>query len=486
MEAFVRAVDAAGVGSDARLEVVFMDDGSTDGTLEIVRALAARDPRVRYVSFSRNFGKEAALLAGLRKATGALVATLDADLQDPPALLPEMLRAIREEGYDCVATRRTSREGEPPVRSWFARRFYWLMRHFSDVALVDGARDYRMMTRRVVEAILALPEVNRFTKGIYQWVGFRTKWLAFPNVARAAGARAGETLGAGIGGMLVAAAKGWAGLALCVWPAVLAFGVMWVAWRNRRGLWAMVLRAPEWWCYLVAAAGLFSLSCGNGCIRLGMPFALAGVIVALRERRAFGTLGPRMRWGFVAMALAWMLCVTGWQTVLGLNNLRMLRVYRHDPQGVTVFAALPTGPFHYATCHGTYNKFHWMLFRRESGLAHDPIALTPWLYATLYHAPADFFAMAREVRPGIFVAPRAPRLAVLRGERPPEALCTAAQAWLAASSPQASGWRRFVPGRFRVMFPPEDFQLYIPGNHATITAADGQAYTLVTAPKPKP
>ena len=190
--------------------------------------------------------------------------------------------------------------------------------------------------------------------------------------------------------------------------------------------------------------------------------------------------------GFVAMALAWMLCVTGWQTVLGLNNLRMLRVYRHDPQGVTVFAALPTGPFHYATCHGTYNKFHWMLFRRESGLAHDPIALTPWLYATLYHAPADFFAMAREVRPGIFVAPRAPRLAVLRGERPPEALCTAAQAWLAASSPQASGWRRFVPGRFRVMFPPEDFQLYIPGNHATITAADGQAYTLVTAPKPKP
>ena len=187
VEAFVRAVDAAGVGSDARLEVVFVDDGSTDGTLEIVRALAARDPRVRYVSFSRNFGKEAALLAGLRKASGAVVATMDADLQDPPALLPEMLRAIRDEGYDCVATRRTSREGEPPVRSWFARRFYWLMRHFSDVALVDGARDYRMMTRRVVEAILALPEVNRFTKGIYQWVGFRTKWLAFPNVARAAG-----------------------------------------------------------------------------------------------------------------------------------------------------------------------------------------------------------------------------------------------------------------------------------------------------------
>lgn len=187
VEAFIRAVEETGVGRMARVEFVFVDDGSTDGTLGVVRRLAEGDPRVRYVSFSRNFGKEAALLAGLRKATGEVVATLDADLQDPPALLPEMLRAIREEGYDCVATRRTSREGEPPVRSWFARRFYWLMRHFSDVALVDGARDYRMMTRQVVEAILALPEVNRFTKGIYQWVGFRTKWLAFPNVARAAG-----------------------------------------------------------------------------------------------------------------------------------------------------------------------------------------------------------------------------------------------------------------------------------------------------------
>ena len=112
---------------------------------------------------------------------------MDVDLQDPPALLPEMRRAIVEEGYDCVATRRSSREGEPPVRSWFARRFYWLMRHCSDVALVDGARDYRMMTRQVVAAILSLPEANRFTKGIYQWVGFRTKWLAYPNIERTAG-----------------------------------------------------------------------------------------------------------------------------------------------------------------------------------------------------------------------------------------------------------------------------------------------------------
>ena len=184
VEAFVRAVRETGLGG---VEFVFVDDGSTDGTLGIVKRLAAGDAAVRYVSFSRNFGKEAALLAGLRKASGRFVVTMDVDLQDPPALLPEMLRAVREEGYDCVATRRTSREGEPPVRSWFARRFYWLMRHFSDVALVDGARDYRMMTRQVVEAILSMPEVNRFTKGIYQWVGFRTKWLAFPNVERAAG-----------------------------------------------------------------------------------------------------------------------------------------------------------------------------------------------------------------------------------------------------------------------------------------------------------
>ena len=184
VEGFVRAVREAGAEG---VEFVFVDDGSTDGTLAIIKRLAEGDGAIRYVSFSRNFGKEAALLAGLRKASGEIVVTMDADLQDPPTLLPEMLRAIREEGYDCVATRRTSREGEPPVRSWFARRFYWLMRHFSEVALVDGARDYRMMTRQVVDSILALPEVNRFTKGIYQWVGLRTKWLAFSNVERAAG-----------------------------------------------------------------------------------------------------------------------------------------------------------------------------------------------------------------------------------------------------------------------------------------------------------
>lgn len=184
VEAFVRAIEATGMDG---VEFVFVDDGSTDETLCIIKRLAERDGRIRYVSFSRNFGKEAALLAGLRKSMGGFVVTMDVDLQDPPALLPEMARALMEEGYDCVATRRTSREGEPPIRSWFARRFYWLMRHCSDVALVDGARDYRMMTRQVVEAILSLPECNRFTKGIYQWVGFRTKWIAFPNVERVAG-----------------------------------------------------------------------------------------------------------------------------------------------------------------------------------------------------------------------------------------------------------------------------------------------------------
>lgn len=184
IEAFVRAVDETKLSD---LEFVFVNDGSTDGSLRILRELAKKDVRVHYVSFSRNFGKEAALLAGLRKAQGDLIVTMDADLQDPPSLLPEMVRGIEEERFDCVATRRMTREGEPPVRSWFARRFYWIMRHFSDVALVDGARDYRMMTRQVVETILSLPEVNRFTKGIYQWVGFDTKWIAFPNVERMAG-----------------------------------------------------------------------------------------------------------------------------------------------------------------------------------------------------------------------------------------------------------------------------------------------------------
>lgn len=184
VETFIHAIDATALEN---VEIIFVDDGSSDATLSIVRQLTAQDNRIRYVSFSRNFGKEAALYAGLKKASGDLVATMDVDLQDPPSLLPEMIRTIIEEGYDSVATRRSSRKGEPPVRSWFAKRFYWLMHRFSEVRLVDGARDFRMMTRPMVDAILSVTEVNRFTKGIYQWVGFRTKWMSYPNIERTAG-----------------------------------------------------------------------------------------------------------------------------------------------------------------------------------------------------------------------------------------------------------------------------------------------------------
>lgn len=183
--AFVETIFALGLANP--LELVFVDDGSTDGTLAEIKAAVAKDARVRYVSFSRNFGKEAALFAGLRHATGDLVVTMDADLQHDPSLLAEMVKAIEEEGYDCAAACRTTRTGEPKLRSWFAHRFYSLMNRYSDVALKDGAMDYRMMTRQVVDTVLSLKESNRFTKGIYEWVGFRTKWIECVNVARAAG-----------------------------------------------------------------------------------------------------------------------------------------------------------------------------------------------------------------------------------------------------------------------------------------------------------
>ena len=169
------------------VEFVFVNDGSRDGTLGELRALAAEDPAVRYVSFSRNFGKEAALLAGLRKASGDLVATLDVDLQHPVTLLPEMLGALRSGEYGCAAARRTDREGEPWLRSLCARLFYKLLNRLSEIEVRGGETDYRMMTRQVVEAVLSLGEVNRFTKGIYAWVGFRTKWLDFANAERVAG-----------------------------------------------------------------------------------------------------------------------------------------------------------------------------------------------------------------------------------------------------------------------------------------------------------
>ena len=168
-------------------EYVFVDDGSRDGTLRCMRELRKKDQRVKYVSFSRNFGKEAAIYAGLTHATGDYVAIMDADLQDPPSLLPEMYRAVTKEGYDSAATRRVTRKGEPPIRSFFARCFYRMMNRISDVELMDGARDYRLMSRKYVDALLSLQEYNRFSKGLFGWVGFRTKWIEFENVERIAG-----------------------------------------------------------------------------------------------------------------------------------------------------------------------------------------------------------------------------------------------------------------------------------------------------------
>lgn len=168
------------------LEFIFVNDGSKDKTVQVVKDLREKDERVHLVSFSRNFGKEAAIYAGFEKAKGDFVVLMDADLQDPPALLPEMYENI-EKGYDSVATRRVDRKGEPPIRSFFARRFYGLMRKISTAEIVDGARDYRMMTRQVRDAILSMREYNRFSKGIFGWVGFDTKWLEYENIQRAAG-----------------------------------------------------------------------------------------------------------------------------------------------------------------------------------------------------------------------------------------------------------------------------------------------------------
>lgn len=167
-------------------EILYIDDGSTDRTAEEVKRLREKDERVHLVSFSRNFGKEAAIYAGLEHCRGDYVVLMDADLQDPPSLLPTMFSGL-EEGYDSVATRRVSRKGEPPVRSFFARLFYKLMKRISKTEIMDGARDYRLMTRQMVNAILSMQEYNRFTKGIFGWVGFRTKWLEYENVERANG-----------------------------------------------------------------------------------------------------------------------------------------------------------------------------------------------------------------------------------------------------------------------------------------------------------
>lgn len=168
-------------------EFLFVDDGSRDGTLALLRQFAREDDRVRYISFSRNFGKEAAMFAGLEHARGSYAATMDADMQDPPSLLPEMYEAVRTGEYDSAATRRVTRAGEPPVRSFFARMFYRLINRISKTDIVDGARDFRLMNRAMVDAILSLGEYNRFSKGIYGWVGFRTKWIPYENIERVAG-----------------------------------------------------------------------------------------------------------------------------------------------------------------------------------------------------------------------------------------------------------------------------------------------------------
>ncbi len=169
------------------IEYVFVNDGSKDKTLTVIKDLAAKDSRIHYVSFSRNFGKEAAMYAGMQNATGDYVAIMDADLQDPPELLSEMYKSIKEEGYDCVATRRVDRKGEPPIRSLFAKLFYAIMRVVAKVDMMPGARDFRLMTRTMTDAILSMSEYNRFSKGIFGWVGFDTKWIPFENRKRAAG-----------------------------------------------------------------------------------------------------------------------------------------------------------------------------------------------------------------------------------------------------------------------------------------------------------
>lgn len=172
---------------EVEFEYLFIDDGSKDNTLKVVKSLREKDNRVRYISFSRNFGKEAGIYAGLDNAKGDYVVIMDADLQDPPSLLIDMFKALKEEGFDSAATRRVNRKGEPPIRSFFARMFYKIMNKISRTEIVDGARDYRIMTRKMVDAILSMGEYNRFTKGIYGWVGFRTKWFEYKNVERVAG-----------------------------------------------------------------------------------------------------------------------------------------------------------------------------------------------------------------------------------------------------------------------------------------------------------
>lgn len=168
-------------------ELLFIDDGSRDDTLNIIKKLSESHKEVKYISLSRNFGKESAMYAGMQNSSGDYVVIMDADLQDPPSLLPEMISAIENEGFDCVGSRRVDRKGEPPIRSFFARMFYKLINKISDANIVDGARDFQMMTRKVVDAVLSIKEYNRFSKGIFGWIGFKKKWLEYENIERSAG-----------------------------------------------------------------------------------------------------------------------------------------------------------------------------------------------------------------------------------------------------------------------------------------------------------
>lgn len=184
---FYEAIQKVVKEIDAEFEYIFVDDGSKDNTLKIIKSLKAQDNKVRYISFSRNFGKEAAMLAGLESADGNYVAIMDVDLQDPPELLKEMYSSIKTEDYDCIATRRVTRKGEPFIRSLFSRAFYKIINKMTDFEMVDGARDYRLMTAQVKDAIISLKEYNRYSKGLFPFVGFKTKWIEYENVKRAAG-----------------------------------------------------------------------------------------------------------------------------------------------------------------------------------------------------------------------------------------------------------------------------------------------------------
>lgn len=184
---FYKEVSKVMAGMDYSYELLFVNDGSKDNTLSILRDMASKDKNVKYISFSRNFGKESAMYAGFCSSKGDYVAVMDADMQDPPALLPEMMEILKNEDYDSVATRRVTRQGEPPIRSWFARMFYKIINKISDSDIVDGARDFRLMKRCMVDAIVQMSEYNRFSKGIFGWIGFKTYWLPYENQERVAG-----------------------------------------------------------------------------------------------------------------------------------------------------------------------------------------------------------------------------------------------------------------------------------------------------------